>query len=75
MNRAILQESNKAENGGPGQPGERVIGPAIPMPPSGGASEPLPQESEAPPPEVSEPPAGSSEPPPEELRLQPGVEE
>jgi general secretion pathway protein D len=71
MNQTVLKEQQRAENGGPGAPGERIIAPASPAPaPSSGRPAPMPRSSTPAPgggPEVREvapPPGGSEEPVP-----------
>ncbi|XXF75974.1 type II secretion system secretin GspD [Myxococcaceae bacterium GXIMD 01537] len=83
MNQSVVTEEMKAENGGPGLPGERVVKPQVPQapapanPPAAPAPAPSP-ESQAEPPvrEVAPPPAGSDESIPaqdeERIRVQPG---
>ena len=61
MNRAVMREQRKIENGGPGNPGDQVIGPQ-PAPGPVAPSRP-PQEGQgsegAPPPVVQPPPEGA----------------
>ncbi|MBF5044911.1 type II secretion system protein GspD [Aggregicoccus sp. 17bor-14] len=87
MNRSLLEEETKAENGGPGAPGQRIINPAEPASPGEVTpSNPAPASPPAPSPTPAEPPSeredaspesGSSpsapvqEPPPERIRVQP----
>ncbi|MFP2909005.1 type II secretion system secretin GspD, partial [Pyxidicoccus sp. 3LFB2] len=68
MNQAVMKEQQRAENGGPGMPGERIIGPAgspankraVPAPaPTPGAPQGEPAVRE-----VAPPPGGSDEPVP-----------
>jgi general secretion pathway protein D len=88
MNQAVIREQQRAENGGPGAPGERVIKPAAPggqapAGPAGGQPQaPAPAPEAAPEPPVREgraPPPGSegSAPSPdaERLRIQPDAGE
>jgi general secretion pathway protein D len=65
MNQAVLKERQRAENGGPGANGERIIGPSAPTPdrsPARPGNAPSPGDTGAGP-EVREgmPPAGGSE--------------
>ncbi|MFP2927629.1 type II secretion system secretin GspD [Pyxidicoccus sp. 3LG] len=70
MNQAVIQEQQRAENGGPGMPGERVIGPSSGSPTNGrrtGTPAPAPVPTQQPPaPEssVEEPPVREVTPPP-----------
>jgi general secretion pathway protein D len=67
MNQAVMKEQQRAENGGPGMPGERIIAPASP---ANGRTLPAPAPTPGAPqgePEVREvapPPGGSDEPVP-----------
>jgi general secretion pathway protein D len=64
MNQAVMKERQRAENGGPGMPGERLIAPAspAPVPPSRGPA-PAPESSVGVP--EGEPPVREVAPPPE----------
>lgn len=70
MNQAVMKEQQRAENGGPGAAGERIIAPASQSPaPANGRTAPAPAPAPAPtgePPvrEVAPPPGGSDEPVP-----------
>ncbi|MBZ4417111.1 type II secretion system secretin GspD [Myxococcus sp. RHSTA-1-4] len=64
MNQTVLKAQQRAENGGPGAPGERIIGPASPAPaPSGKRQAPAQESPAGEPPvrEVAPPPGGSEE--------------
>jgi general secretion pathway protein D len=67
MGQIINKEMNRLENGGPGEPGQKLIQPIVPSNPNmGGASTPAPGENTTPPPSVP-----VQEPNPEQLKVQP----
>jgi general secretion pathway protein D len=67
MGQIINKEMNRLENGGPGEPGQKLIQPIVPANPNtGGASSPEPGENTTPPPSVP-----VQEPNPETLKVQP----
>jgi general secretion pathway protein D len=82
MNQTVLREQQKAENGGPGAAGERIITPAGDAPSAGGqapgASQALPVGTEVREAAPSAPGSEGSTPPPpspEQLRIQPDTGE
>lgn len=68
MGQIINKEMNRLENGGPGEPGQRLIQPVVPAnPPATGNPAPNPGDNTAPPVPVQEPS-------PETLKVQPPAE-